>query len=151
MQIPDVRLVVHWGAPKSVLSYWQEIGRAGRDGALSFAVCLWYGRSLDKRRTDESVKKLLVECESKCLRVEVLNHLMVKGMSDEVFGGMKNKRICSGKCDDVCIYAFCVCCAVCFDKCICCNKQKYLDWISCNCCIIMFMFNVCILSVCINR
>lgn len=92
MQIPDVRLVVHWGAPKSVLSYWQEIGRAGRDGALSFAVCLWYGRSLDKRRTDESVKKLLVECESKCLRVEVLNHLMVKGMSDEVFGGIKTKE-----------------------------------------------------------
>ena len=27
VDIPDIRKVVHWGCSKSVLSYWQEIGR----------------------------------------------------------------------------------------------------------------------------
>lgn len=52
---PDVRLVVHIDCPDSIESYFQEAGRAGRDGKRSYAVLLYNGadqHKLEKRITD---------------------------------------------------------------------------------------------------
>src|SRR5713101_5951829 len=38
---PDVRRVVHWGPSRTLESYYQEAGRAGRDGAAAVCTVLW--------------------------------------------------------------------------------------------------------------
>jgi ATP-dependent DNA helicase RecQ len=38
---PDVRQVLHWGPPPTLEAYYQEAGRAGRDGRTSECLILW--------------------------------------------------------------------------------------------------------------
>ncbi|MFN8241156.1 MAG: ATP-dependent DNA helicase RecQ [Bacteroidales bacterium] len=51
---PDVRFVIHWDLPDSIESYFQESGRAGRDGRQSAAVLLY--TEADAGRLKDSVR-----------------------------------------------------------------------------------------------
>ena len=57
---PDVRVVIHVDCPDSVEAYFQEAGRAGRDGQKAYAVLLYNDadhRKLEKRISDTFPEK----------------------------------------------------------------------------------------------
>jgi ATP-dependent DNA helicase RecQ len=53
VDFPDIRLIVHYGLPRSFLGYVQECGRAGRDGKLSTCVVIYSSTDISKYNSTE--------------------------------------------------------------------------------------------------
>jgi superfamily II DNA helicase RecQ len=76
----EVRRVVHVGPPKTIESYVQECGRAGRDGLLSSCVLMYNG--LTSVYCESAMKKFL-ESEH-CLRNDLMVHFSFKSVKSPI-------------------------------------------------------------------
>lgn len=70
---PDVRYVIHADPPKSIEAYWQEVGRAGRDGLPAEGIA-FYGFS-DRRFMAERIESSPAPDEVKQVQRSKLNQL----------------------------------------------------------------------------
>jgi ATP-dependent DNA helicase RecQ len=117
IEIADIKQVVHWGMSKSVLGYWQEVGRGGRDGTPSTAI--WYPKTSKGSNDKELFTKLKTD-QSACVRLQILQSFMITGMNRERLDELENKSPCSsiGGCTE-CKCSLCVCCSHCRQQCPC--------------------------------
>jgi RecQ family ATP-dependent DNA helicase len=99
LDLPDVRLVVHWQHPESVEDYLQEFGRAGRDGRPSVAVLF----TSDK---DAGLLRFMARKTAAMVRGDAVSEAAVLDFKYEAITDMQRVATSRGSCirDDIIEY-----------------------------------------------
>ena len=97
IDVPNIRTVIHFGPPADVDDYFQESGRAGRDGIGSNAILYYYPGCLIGH-VSQNMKEYC-RLEDRCRRKELLNYL-IGSVDTTVIGGVMHNccDICTTKC-----------------------------------------------------
>ena len=106
VDIKGIRTVIHITPPYTIQAYFQETGRAGRDGQPATAILHYNNRDIGKNKTGmQEAVRTFCKSKSQCLRSLLPTSL---DTDKKYINPIYPKHLCCGVCKLVCDCASCV-------------------------------------------